>query len=125
MRDAVLIGAVLAVVVLLLFLGNLRATLVTAIIIPATVLITFLLMRLSGLTLNLMTLGALAVGIGLVIDDAIVVVENVFRHLSHGETPGHGGAERSRRDRRADDLLDADDGGRLPAPVLVSGVAGA
>ncbi|HLJ55922.1 MAG TPA: efflux RND transporter permease subunit [Chthonomonadaceae bacterium] len=83
-RDAVLIGAGLAVVVLLLFLGNLRATAVTAIIIPATVLITFLLMRLSGLTLNLMTLGALAVGTGLVIDDAIVVVENVFRHLAHG-----------------------------------------
>jgi CzcA family heavy metal efflux pump len=83
-RDAVLIGAVLAVIVLLLFLGNLRATLVTAAIIPMTVLITFLLMRLSGLTLNLMTLGALAVGTGLVIDDAIVVVENVFRHLSSG-----------------------------------------
>jgi CzcA family heavy metal efflux pump len=86
-QEAVLIGAALSVVVLLLFLGDLRATLVTAAIIPATVLITFLFMRLSGLTLNLMTLGALAVGIGLVIDDAIVVVENVFRHLSHGESP--------------------------------------
>jgi len=85
-RDAVLIGAILAVVVLLLFLGDWIATLVTAVIIPATVLITFLLMRLAGLSLNLMTLGALAVGIGLVIDDAIVVVENVFRHLSHGES---------------------------------------
>lgn len=85
-RDAVLIGAVLAVVVLLLFLGNVRATVVTAVIIPATILITLLLMRAAGLTLNLMTLGALAVGIGLVIDDAIVVVENVFRHLSHGES---------------------------------------
>lgn len=85
-RDAVLIGAVLAVVVLLLFLGDLRATLITAAIIPATVLITFLLMRLAGMTLNLMTLGALAVGIGLVIDDAIVVVENVFRHLARGES---------------------------------------
>ena len=85
-RDAVLIGAALAVVVLMLFLGDLRATLVTAVIIPATVLITFLLMRLAGLSLNLMTLGALAIGIGLVIDDAIVVVENVFRHLSEGET---------------------------------------
>ncbi|HEY3268377.1 MAG TPA: efflux RND transporter permease subunit [Armatimonadota bacterium] len=84
-RDAVLIGFVLAVFVLLLFLGNLRATLVTGAIIPVTVLITFLLMRLAGLSLNLMTLGALAVGIGLVIDDAIVVVENVFRHLSRGE----------------------------------------
>lgn len=79
--EAVLIGAVLAVVVLMLFLRNLRATLVTAAIIPMTVLVTFLLMRAAGLTLNLMTLGALAVGIGLVIDDAIVVVENVFRHL--------------------------------------------
>lgn len=79
--EAVLIGAVLAVVVLLLFLKNARATFVTAAIIPMTVLITFLLMRAAGLTLNLMTLGALAVGIGLVIDDAIVVVENVFRHL--------------------------------------------
>lgn len=83
-RDAVLIGAGLAVVVLLLFLGDLRATLVTALIIPVTVLITFLLMRLCGLTLNLMTLGALAIGVGLVIDDAIVVVENVFRHLAEG-----------------------------------------
>ena len=86
-RDAVIIGAVLSVFVLLLFLGNLRATLVTALIIPATVLITFLLMRLAGLSLNLMTLGALAVGVGLVIDDAIVVVENVFRHLAAGGTP--------------------------------------
>ena len=84
-RDAVIIGAVLAVVVLMLFLGDWIATLVTAAIIPATVLITFLLMRMAGLSLNLMTLGALAVGIGLVIDDAIVVVENIFRHLSHGE----------------------------------------
>lgn len=85
-EEAVLIGAILAVVVLLLFLGDLRATIVTAAIIPATVLVTFLLMRLAGLTLNLMTLGALAVGIGLVIDDAIVVVENVFRHMSTGES---------------------------------------
>ncbi len=84
-RDAVLIGAGLAVLVLMAFLGDLRATLVTASIIPVTLLITFLLMRMAGITLNLMTLGALAVGIGLVIDDAIVVVENVFRHLSRGE----------------------------------------
>ena len=85
-RDAVLIGAGLSVVVLLMFLGDWRATAVTAAIIPMTVLITFLLMRVSGLTLNLMTLGALAIGVGLVIDDAIVVVENVFRHLSEGQS---------------------------------------
>ncbi|MBC8139670.1 MAG: efflux RND transporter permease subunit [Fibrella sp.] len=87
-RDAVLIGAALAVVILLLFLGDLRATLVTAAIIPATVLITFLLMRVAGMTLNLMTLGALAIGVGLVIDDAIVVVENIFRHLAQGVERG-------------------------------------
>ena len=86
-RDAVIIGGVLAIVVLMLFLGDWRATLVTGAIIPATVLVSFAFMRWAGLTLNLMTLGALAVGIGLIIDDAIVVVENVFRHLSHGETP--------------------------------------
>lgn len=87
-RDAVAIGAVLSVVVLMLFLGNLRATLVTAAIIPITLLITFVFMRLAGLTLNLMTLGALAVGIGLVIDDAIVVVEAVFQNLGEaGNVP--------------------------------------
>lgn len=85
-RDAVGIGAILSVIVLILFLGNVRATLVTAAIIPITLLITFLLMRLSGLTLNLMTLGALAVGIGLVIDDAIVVVEAVFQNLGDAAT---------------------------------------
>ncbi len=85
-RDAVGIGALLSVVVLMLFLGNLRATLVTAAIIPITLLITFVLMRLAGLTLNLMTLGALAVGIGLVIDDAIVVVEAVFQNLDDAES---------------------------------------
>lgn len=80
-RDAVGIGAILSVIVLMLFLGNVLATLVTTAIIPITLLITFVLMRLAGLTLNLMTLGALAVGIGLVIDDAIVVVEAVFQNL--------------------------------------------
>lgn len=86
-RDAVLIGATLAVIVLIVFLRDLRATVICTLMIPTTFFITFMLMRLAGLTLNLMTLGALAVGIGLVIDDAIVVVENVFRHLSNGETP--------------------------------------
>lgn len=80
-RDAVIIGAVLSVVILMLFLRNVRATLVTASIIPITLLITFVFMRLAGLSLNLMTLGALAVGIGLIIDDAIVVVEAVFKFL--------------------------------------------
>lgn len=85
-RDAVLMGAALSVFVLLIFLRDLRATVVTALIIPITLLIAFVLMRLAGLTLNLMTLGALAVGIGLVIDDAIVVVEAVFRQYQYTTT---------------------------------------
>jgi CzcA family heavy metal efflux pump len=85
-RDSVLIGALLAIIVLLVFLGEVRATVLTAVVLPATLLIGFGFMRLAGLTLNLMSLGALAVGIGLVIDDAIVVVENTVRHLSHGES---------------------------------------
>ena len=85
-RDAVLIGAILSVFVLLLFLRDLRATFVTASIIPVTLLTTFLLMRLAGLSMNLMTLGALAVSIGLIIDDAIVVVECVFQNLGKTST---------------------------------------
>jgi CzcA family heavy metal efflux pump len=87
-RDALLIGAALSAIVLMLFLRDLRATLVTASIIPTTLLLTFLLMRLTGLTLNIMTLGALAVGNGLVIDTAIVAVEAVYRHLEHSADVG-------------------------------------
>ena len=94
-RDAVIIGAILSVFVLMLFLRNVRATIVTAAIIPITLLVSFVLMRLAGLTLNLMTLGALAVGIGLIIDDAIVVVEAVFRYLRPDRTVGEAVQEAS------------------------------
>ncbi len=85
-RDAVLIGAGLSVLVLLMFLRDVRATVATAIIIPTTLLISFVLMRLAGLTLNLMTLGALAIGIGLVIDTGIVVVEAVCKNFASTDT---------------------------------------
>ncbi len=80
-RDAILIGGLLAVVVLLAFLGHLRITIIAATTIPLTVVITFFFMRLFGQTFNLMSLGGIAVAIGLVIDDAVVVVENIERHL--------------------------------------------
>jgi multidrug efflux pump subunit AcrB len=80
-RDAILIGGVLAVVVLLAFLGHLRITIIAATTIPLTVVITFFFMSLFGQTFNLMSLGGIAVAIGLVIDDAVVVVENIERHL--------------------------------------------
>src|SRR5882672_8878525 len=79
-RDAILIGGFLAVVILLAFLGHVRITIIAATTIPLTVVITFFFMRLFGQTFNLMSLGGIAVAIGLVIDDAVVIVENIERH---------------------------------------------
>ena len=80
-RDAMLIGAVLAVIVLLLFLRHARITAISASSIPLTMAITVFVMSLLGQTFNLMTLGAMAIAIGLVIDDAVVITENIVRHL--------------------------------------------
>ena len=80
---ALMEAAVLVVVMLLLFLGNLRAAIVVALILPFSVLATFLLMRQFGLSANLMSLGGLAIAIGLLVDAAVVVVENVVTHLAH------------------------------------------
>lgn len=91
-RDAMLIGAALAVIVLLVFLRNWRVTAISASVIPLTLAITIWLMSLVGQTFNLMTLGALAIAIGLVIDDAVVVTENIVRHL--GFTPDRADAIR-------------------------------
>ena len=80
-----LLGLVFAVIVILVFLLSVRSTLVTAISIPASVLITFIGMQASGYTLNIITLGALTIAIGRVVDDSIVVIENIKRHISLGE----------------------------------------
>ena len=89
---ALLEAAVLVVILLILFLGNLRAAIVVALILPLSVLVTFVLMRQFGLSANLMSLGGLAIAIGLLVDAAVVVVENVVAHLAHdpentSETP--------------------------------------
>ncbi len=81
LRDAILIGAVLAILVILLFLRNLRMTLIAAIVIPIAMCITIFFVHLTGETLNLMSVGGLAVAVGLIIDDAIVVVENIARNM--------------------------------------------
>jgi CzcA family heavy metal efflux pump len=83
-RDAILIGGALAVLVLLLFLRDWRVTLIASITLPLTVLSTFLFMKLFGESINLMSMGGLAVAIGLVIDDAVVMVENIHRRLRSG-----------------------------------------
>ena len=80
-----LLGLVFAVIVILVFLLSIRSTLVTAISIPTSVLLTFIGMQVSGYSLNIITLGALTISIGRVVDDSIVVVENIKRHLSLGE----------------------------------------
>lgn len=82
--EAILIGGALAAFVLILFLGNFRSAAVVLTVIPASILITFGLLALLGQTINIMTMGALAVALGLVVDDAIVVVENIYRHLQDG-----------------------------------------
>jgi len=81
-RDAILIGGLLAVVVLLVFLRDWRMTAIAAVTLPLTVLATFLFMGLFGGTINIMSMGGLAVAIGLVIDDAVVVVENIHRRMA-------------------------------------------
>ncbi|GAB3747478.1 efflux RND transporter permease subunit [Lysobacter olei] len=80
---------VLVVVLLLLFLGNVRAAVVVAVTLPLSVLVTFLVMRLTGLSANLMSLGGLAIAIGMLVDAAVVVVENTEEQLA-GAQPGDG-----------------------------------
>ncbi len=79
-RDAMIIGAILAVIILLLFLRHARITAISASSIPITMAMTVFVMSLIGQTFNLMTLGAMAIAIGLVIDDAVVITENIVRH---------------------------------------------
>ncbi|OWK39067.1 efflux RND transporter permease subunit [Fimbriiglobus ruber] len=95
-RDAIVIGSLFSVLILLAFLRSWRAVLISALAIPTTLAITFLFLYWSGETLNLMSLGGLAVAIGLIIDDTVVVVENIARHLSparHGASSGTSGTE--------------------------------
>ena len=92
-RDAVFFGALFSVLVLALFLRDLRATLVAALSLPLTLGATLLVLRLLNQTLNLMSLGGLAIAVGLVIDDAVVIVEAVHKHLEKGLSP----AEAARR----------------------------
>ncbi len=85
-RDSIILGLILSVVILFAFLRNIGTTFVAILVIPVTILFTFLAIYMVGLSFDLMTLGGIAAAIGLVIDDAIVVVENIYTHLLHGES---------------------------------------
>ncbi|HEX3704021.1 MAG TPA: efflux RND transporter permease subunit [Vicinamibacterales bacterium] len=87
-RDAVVLGVILASLIMVLFLRDWGTSLVAGMVIPATLAVTFIALRLLGESFNLMTLGGLAAAVGLVIDDAIVVVENIVLHRDAGETRG-------------------------------------
>ena len=82
------LGAAFAVVVIFVFLLNLRSTVVAAVSIPLSVLAAIILMSVTGISINIMTLGGLAVAVGRVVDDSIVVLENIYRHRSQGEPIG-------------------------------------
>ncbi|MGW1773795.1 efflux RND transporter permease subunit [Streptomyces sp. NPDC002104] len=84
-----LLGLVFAVVVILVFLGSLRSTLVTAVSIPLSVVLALIVLWTRDLSLNMLTLGALTIAIGRVVDDSIVVLENIKRHLGYGEERQH------------------------------------
>jgi CzcA family heavy metal efflux pump len=83
-RNAAMMGAGLAMIVVLLFLGSLRKTFVIGLAIPIAILATFVMMGMGELTLNIMSLGGLALGVGLLIDNSIVMLENIFRHKEEG-----------------------------------------
>jgi len=78
-----IIGASLAVILLFLFLGKITSTLVVSLAIPISFITTFILMYFSGISINLITLGALGIGVGMMVDDAVVVMQNIFRHYHH------------------------------------------
>jgi len=84
-RDAILLGLLLASIILVVFLRDWGTSVVAGLVIPVTILITFIVLKLLGQTFNLMTLGGLAAAVGLVIDDAIVVVENIVLHRDAGQ----------------------------------------
>ena len=84
-RDAILLGLILASIILVVFLRDWGTSIVAGLVIPVTVLVTFIALKLLHQSFNLMTLGGLAAAVGLVIDDAIVVVENIVLHRDAGE----------------------------------------
>jgi CzcA family heavy metal efflux pump len=93
---AALSGTALAMLVVFLFLGDMRRTLIVGSAIPLAVMVTFAMMGLGGLTFNIMTLGGLALGVGMLVDNTIVMLENIQRHQQAGEHRAEAGVEAAR-----------------------------
>jgi hydrophobe/amphiphile efflux-1 (HAE1) family protein len=86
-RGHIIFGGIMAVLVVFVFMRDWRSTLITALALPTSVIATFFFMYAIGFTINMMTLMALSLVIGILIDDAVVVRENIYRHMEHGEDP--------------------------------------
>ncbi len=125
-RDSAIIGGILAVLILLFFLRNVRSTLVVALSIPTSIISTFALLYLCGFTINTMSLGGLALATGLIVDDAVVVLENIFRHIERDKKNAtRGGRRRHHRDHVRGIRVHVDGYGRLPAAAADQGPGGA
>ncbi|WNF35074.1 efflux RND transporter permease subunit [Bacillaceae bacterium IKA-2] len=83
---ALVLGGIFAVLIILVFLRSIKSTIIVGIAIPFSVISTFVLMYFTGMSLNIMSLGGLALGVGMLVDNAIVVIENIYRHLSKGKS---------------------------------------
>ncbi len=97
--NTLLLGGLLTVLIVFCFLNSWRSTVITGLTLPISVISSFIAMYFLGMTLNVMTLMALSLAIGLLIDDAIVVRENIVRHLEQGQDHIDRGAEGDQRDR--------------------------
>ena len=114
-RDAIVIGLFLAGLIIWLFLRDWGTAVMTGLVVPVTMVVTFIAMKVLGQSFNLMTLGGLAAAVGLVIDDKIVVVENIVLHRDAGEGPLQATASALQGTDGAADRFDADADRRVPA----------
>jgi HAE1 family hydrophobic/amphiphilic exporter-1 len=85
LEQVAILGAIIAIIIILLFLANIPSSLIIFTAIPLSIMVAFILMHFTHLTLNIMTLGGLALGVGMLVDSAIVVLENIFRHREEGK----------------------------------------
>jgi HAE1 family hydrophobic/amphiphilic exporter-1 len=114
-KNSAIVGAILAIVVLIVFLRSLSSTLIIGVAIPVAVISTFTLMYFNGFTVNTISFGGLALGVGMLVDNAIVVIENIFRHREQGLSRMQAALAGQQRGCRSHDGIHSDHGSCLPA----------
>ncbi|OQY10189.1 MAG: hypothetical protein B6I28_01465 [Fusobacteriia bacterium 4572_132] len=86
-KSNAILGLLLAAIILLVFLKNIRATLIVATAIPTSIIFTFVLIKYKGITINMLSLGGLALGVGMLVDNSVIVLENIYRHITEKNKP--------------------------------------